>query len=223
MANTAGDVKTRVQRTFGDEAGSQVTDADVYRWINDAQREIAIANDLLQVKGTQNVVAAQHDYTLPNDILKLLSVKYNGIALRAITMQEADELIGSIDQSNVQGYPTGTPTHYWIFANQINFYPSPDAAIVGGITIYYIKQPTDVAADNDALSTPVEYFNRIVEYCLSLAYEMDENYDAANQKLAQFKSGVAELSGNEAWEQQEFYPHITSLPDTAFADYGYIY
>lgn len=223
MANTAGDVKTRVQRTFGDEAGSQVTAADVYRWINDAQREIAIANDLLQVKGTKDAVASDPTYSLPTDILKLLSVKYNGINLRALNLQEADEIIGTIDQTVAQGYPTGTPTHYWIFAGEINLYPAPDAALTGGIQIYYLKQPTEVTGDADDIGLPVEYFNRVVEYCLAQAYELDENYEAAQTKLAQFKAGVAELSQNEAWEQQEFYPHITSLPDVAYDSVGYWY
>lgn len=218
MANTAGDVKTRVQRTFGDEAGSQVLDADVYRWINDAQREIAIANDLLQTKGTQDGTASTSAYTLPTDILKLISVKYNGVSLRAITMQEADELIGDVDDT--VNFPTGTPTHFWVWAGQINLYPQPDATLADGITIYYIRQPTDITADADTLDLPIEYFNRVVEYCLAQAYEMDENYEAANSKLAQFKAGVADLQQNETWEQQEFYPHITSLPDTV-TEYNY--
>ena len=37
---TVSDIATDVKRTFGDEAGVQVNDTDIARWINSAQIEI---------------------------------------------------------------------------------------------------------------------------------------------------------------------------------------
>lgn len=37
---TVQDVLTEIKRTFGDEAGVQITDADIYRWIDRGQIEL---------------------------------------------------------------------------------------------------------------------------------------------------------------------------------------
>ena len=61
-----GDVLTRVRRTFGDEAGIQITQDDVIRWINDAQREAVMQNEgLLQKVGYVASTADTQEYTLP--------------------------------------------------------------------------------------------------------------------------------------------------------------
>jgi hypothetical protein len=46
------EIATRVRRQFGDDVGILITDADIIRWVNDAQREIAVKANLLQVRAT---------------------------------------------------------------------------------------------------------------------------------------------------------------------------
>ena len=41
---TVQDVLLSVKRQFGDESGVQVTDSDIVRWVDDAQREISMNN-----------------------------------------------------------------------------------------------------------------------------------------------------------------------------------
>jgi len=210
MGLTVQDIFTRIQRTFGDEAQAQLTQADVLRWINDAQREIAVANNSLQVKTTASSVAQQQAYSLPVGILRLHSVRYNGLALESRTLEQMDELIGTMDQTVAQGYPTGTPQYYYVWAGQINLYPAPDSPITNGLTIYYTREPVQVAALSDTPELPDQYHNRIVEYCLARAYELDENLFAANMAEQKFATGVAALKQDESEKVQEFYPFITS-------------
>lgn len=203
------DIITRVQRQFGDEAQSQITQADIIRWINDAMVEIAIQNDLLQVKGSMDSVANQAAYTLPNGVAKLQSVKYLGLPLRYISPEQADEMLLGKDQTQAQGYPVGTPIYYWIYANQINLMPMPDSAVVAALTIYYTRQPTLIANVNDDPELPDQYDNRIVEYCLAQAYEMDENFFISMMKKQSFDQGVTNLK-QTGWDNQDTYPYITS-------------
>jgi hypothetical protein len=212
---TVGDITTRVQRQFGDETNAQISEQDVIRWINDAMRDIVLNVGLLQVRAVTTVLDDENEYSLPTDILKLQSVKYNGVALRGISIQEADELVP--DRDNTDSTPKGTPQYFWTFANNITLYPTPDATLTDGLRVYYNRIPTDVAATGDVPELPVEYHNRIVEYCLAQAFELDENYQVAQYKLSQFQDGVDRLKGNEDWPVQEFYPGITTLPD----DMGY--
>lgn len=215
---TVSDIFIRVQRQFGDETSAQVTVDDVTRWVNDAMREIAIKNDLLQVKGSQDATASTIAYTLPVDIAKLQSVKYKGISLRSSSLQQIDEMIQSKDLTVVQGYPLGTPEYYWIYANQINLYPAPDSSLAGAMTIYYTRHPVPVTQSDDTPELSAEYDNRIVEYCLAQAFELDANFDVASIKMGSFRQGVADLKGEKDWTPQEFYPFITDSGDGGWSD-----
>src|SRR5215212_5975441 len=92
------DIKTRIKRTFGDESGVQVTDEDIVRWINDAQRAIVTQNEsLLEVTALASLVAGTQEYTLPADILilKAIHIKPSGytsyISLKGYSFAEFNE------------------------------------------------------------------------------------------------------------------------------------
>ncbi len=217
------EIATRVKRTFGDEGGAQILDADIFRWINDAQRDIAVNNNVLQVSGNAATTASTPGVTLPVGILKIHSLRWLGLPLKALTVQEADEILGAPGVTSAQGYPTGLPTHYWIFAGTINLYPAPSYNGTTDLTIYYTKIPTDVTLLTDTPELPIAYHNRLVEYAIAQAQEMDGNLEAYQMKMSQFANGTNELKHVDDWKQQEFYPNITpSLGDISSMDsYGY--
>lgn len=213
------EIATRVKRQFGDEAGAQITDDDIIRWVNDAQREIAINNQLLQVRATADIVANKRDYNIPQDILRMHSVKYNGRTLSGLTIQEADELVSTHDDSTVM--PSGEPTNFWVWANVITLYPTPSGNESAGLMLYYTRTPQEVVATTDTPELPVQYHNKIVDYCIAQAYELDDNMDSYALKMKQFQTGVDSLRDDTGWAEQQFYPHITSSPDES-GDYpGY--
>lgn len=210
-----GEIATRVKRQFGDESGVQVTDADIIRWVNDAQREIAGNNDLLQTVATTAVISGQREYTLPPDILLLRSIHYGGSKLTPLNSREAEEYI-QIQQS-------GTPGTFWVWANKLNLFPTPSASDPDDLQIFYTRQPANVTVTADVPELPLEYHNRIVEYCLQQAYELDENWEAASQKAGQFVNGLAALKGKEDWDTVDYYPSITTLPDDGGFDSAGMY
>ena len=205
------DIIARVERQFGDEANIQVEDADIIRWINDAQRELALHNNLLQARAVAGVVKGQAEYTLPLDILTVRSIRHNGQKLQPMSAQEAEERITNTTES-------GQPQYFWVWSQRVTLYPTPDTTITEGLQIFYSRQPASVAVATDIPELPVQYHNRIVEYCLQKAYELDENWQAAQVKGQQFQDGVNELKANVDWVERDFYPTITSLPEH---DYGW--
>lgn len=221
MGLLVSDVVTRVNRQFGDEANAQITQADVIRWINDAQREISYQNDVKQSTATAATVANQRDYTLPAGIAKLRRITYQGVALRLISLNEADELISSHDQTAAQGYPSGTPTHAWVWGTTLSLYPAPSVGGATDLTLYYTGYAADVVATGDALTVPDAYHNRVVEYAIAQAFELDENYQLAQIKMGQFTQGVQKQMGNDTWQPQETYPNITVSVDDAGGDTTY--
>lgn len=202
------DVIDRVQRQFGDESSVQVTQADVIRWINDAQRDMAVQNDLMQAEGTTVTGVGQTEYPFPLDMLGMNKIFYNNKKLKYLSRQEYDEYVNTQDPGETF---TGDPIVYTRWANKFLVYPRPSA--VGTLKMLYLQRPADVAAPADVLSLAVEYHNAIVKYCLQQAYEMDEDWDAAAAKATQVDSGLSVLKENENSKGREYYPTISVLSD----------
>ena len=204
------DVAVRVKRQFGDEAGVQVTDADIFRWVNDGQREIAAKNDLLRTRAAADIVAGQNTYGNPPDVLRFISVYYDGNPLRHINFQEADGWILSQDPSVAL---SGKPTIWYSFANEILLYPKPDADIAGGLVSYYSQLPAAVTSLDNTIALPDRYFSRLLEFVMAQAYEMDDDWTAAGNKVSQLNSALQEASEEENTTQHAVYPSITVLPE----------
>lgn len=201
------DIKYRVKRQFGDESSAQVTDADIVRWANDAMIDIAIKNNCLETRATSDIVAGQKEYDVPTGILRLQSVRYKGVRLKNMSMQELDEIVG--DSSTT----TGVPTVFSVYADQLILFPTPDTSETGALVVYYNRVPTALAVDADTPELPVAYHSRIVEFCLQNAYEMDEDWQAAGNKAAQFVDGLNTLRADDTQYDETAYPTITVLAD----------
>jgi hypothetical protein len=205
------DIADYVKRVFGDESAVQMTDADIYRWINAAQREILISNKLLKASGTADLVAGTDNYSFPSqNIQDVQAIHIQGVKLDFKSFQEAEDYILANDPLKTA---TGTPSMWYEWGGTFYVYPVPDTTIVDGIKIYYTNSPTIVSALVDSLSVPDSYFNRIVEFCLSQAYEMDEDAQNSQFKLGQFTSGLNAMAEQENTPHADTYPRITILEE----------
>lgn len=206
----ASDVITAVQRQFGDEAGIQVTDSDIFRWINDAQREILVVNKTYKATAVTDLVAGTYEYTFPDEpIVDIQSIWINGTRIKYQSFPEFEEYSVANDPNRNN---TGTPYVWTEWAGQFIFYPTPDTDSAGGIKIHYTRGATEVSSAADPLSVPDLYFNRVVEYCMAQAYELDEDYQASQMKLGQFTDGISSQNDTTIHESP-FYPSITVLDE----------
>lgn len=206
---TVGEIITRVKRQFGDEAGSQITDADIIRWVNDAQREVAQLNNLLQIRAKNDINAGQSDYALPDNILSLHSVKTDKRKLTGITLHESDDLADINSE--------GEPSTYWQWASTLTLWPKPTAYTDQGLTLFYTRQPVRVTDADEIPELPPEYHNRLVDYCIAQAYELDSDWQSYSAKMQMFNSGVSTLRSNDHQKPQHAtYEVITTDP----SDYG---
>lgn len=197
------DVINRVRRTVGDVDVLQFADADVYVWINDSAKECAQDNNLLQKTATTVVVNGTSDYNLPADILKLHSVRYDDQKINVLTMEEFDKYV-----SDFQTTSKGTSTICYIWAAKLTLYPIPDNS-TKNLKILYTRTPVEVTANGDAIDLPVMYHRRIVDYCLAMVAEQDDDMERYQIKMQEFKSGVQNLKDTDEW-QQDLYPFITT-------------
>lgn len=207
------DITTRVQRTFGDEAGVQLTTDDILRFINDGVREILYKNEsLLQKTATANSVANQNDYVIPTDILILRGITWKDSGessyhrLKGLTLNDFNEYMDGWDGSD---YGPGIPVVYMIFESQITVFPTPAVSTVAAMKLYYQRSPVDVALSSDTPDIPSIYHEILVNYCLKQAYEMDEDVEAVALKGKEVVEGINFLRGRSEWNPEETYPTIT--------------
>lgn len=207
------DIITRVQRTFGDEAGVQLTTDDIIRFINDGVREILYKNEsLLQKTTTANSVANQKNYSLPTDILILRGITWKDTgqssyhALKGLRLNEFNEYIDGWDGTD---YGSSVPLVYMIFEDLITVFPTPSVSTAAAMKLYYQRSPVDVALSSDTPDIPSIYHEILVKYCLQQAYEMDEDVEAVALKQKDIMESVNFLRGRSEWTPEETYPTIT--------------
>lgn len=212
-ALTVADIKIRVKRKFGDEAGVQLTDADILRMINDAQDTVVGRNDsLLEVSATANTVAGQQEYALPTDLLKFKFMSYKGTGdlsyriMKGYTVNEFNSYLDGWDGATSQ---TGIPLFYALHAGKILVYPIPQDSITAAFKIYYNRKPVDMVNDSDVLDLPDLYHGVVVDLVLQDAYELDEDWEAANAKSSQTNTDLDRLRADEEWTKRDTYPSIT--------------
>jgi hypothetical protein len=207
-----GELKTRVKRQFGDESGVQITDADIIRWANDAQREIIMQNEtVLQSTQLDDLVANQDNYPLPADLMVLRSVRIRTSSsepfesIKSLSLNQFDETIQTWDSNP----STGLSCVYTTYDGQIFLFPKPSTSFTDGLKILYSQNPTDLVNDSDPIALPLIYHNAVVKYCLVQAYELDEDWEGSANKLAQFVNDLNVTAERENAGAIETYPTIT--------------
>lgn len=208
---TGNDVALRVRSQFGDTSGAQLGDPALLSWINDGQREIVNSNQILRATKIADVTAGQAEYSFPTDkVLVIEAIYIEGYPLTALTAQEAREYIKKLDPKAET--KANNPNIWYERAGIITLYPVPDKTITNGLKLEYIKNPATLTSLDNTLSIPDTYFNPLVNYVISQALEMDENYDAASYKNRQFRESLDRQNLKDTISQDSLYSQILADP-----------
>lgn len=206
---TVQDVILAAKRQFGDESGVQIQDADVIRWINDAQTAINERNKVLKTTSSIVTVPGQGEYLLPNQrILQIESLTLDGHLIPNVPFSTAQERLSAIDPGNAR---QAIPQLWYVWAGRIALWPTP--AGMQTLKLFYTRQATAVQYVTDLLGLPDKYYPTILAYALQQAYELDENFQAAQVKGTQFDQDVARMLDEERRGQQMTYPIINLVDE----------
>ncbi len=210
------DIISRVQRQFGDESGVQVLQSDIIRWINDAQREAVVQHDgLLSKEITGGTLATFAFYNIPSDCLDILTVEYKlsgdtvFYALQYMSKKQLNEYM-----PGWSGLDADVPK-YWTRGRtegSILLVPGP-AASGDQYRIVYSRYATDIEDETSPIDLPQYYHPFVLEFCLMKAYEMDENWDAADRKASYVQSTLDANNARESWTGKETYPSVTPVSE----------
>lgn len=213
-----GELKTSVKRQFGDEAAIQVSDADILRWLEHAQDEIVIENEeIMDTRTTINLVTGVDEYAIPADLLtiRFLRIKESDTASGYVPVQFMSLAQFEKSVSGYEGFIPNTATSYiyTTYEGNIFLFPVPQVDVTDGLRLLYAKKPDVPSTDADPLGLPLAYHNAILQYCLVQAYEMDENWEASGNKLAQLQANLNRRANRAKDEERGTYPVITVLPE----------
>ena len=208
------EVIANVKRQFGDESGAQITDADIIRWINDGQLELNKKSKVIKTIATTTSVAGQNKYDLPGvKILEVERLQYKNTAIEYRTFQQVQETIFD-DVADVSTLSADIPTCWYDYGDSIYFFPVPSTNGVT-ITLFCVTYPTTVSSTTDALSLPDVFYDALVQYIMAKAYEMDDDWTAAGNKLTQLENNLNSLNEDGQGYGNQFYHSITVLEDDA--------
>lgn len=185
---TLGDLNIYVKRQFGDESGVQITDSDITRWANQAQVEIVSNNPMIQTTANQSTVVGQATYdinTIAPTMLQLEAVLYDGWPLEPTTIERMKADLGP------DSTMPGSPQYFYVWANTIYLWPVPNA--VKPLQVNYSSMPVEVSVTSDFFGIPDRYYDRICEYVMSKAYELDEDWGAHTVQRQTFEDKMSAL------------------------------
>lgn len=191
---TYGDLSQRVKRAFGDESGVQLEDEDIRTWANEGMLQLVNDNKILKSKATTITVIGTRMYDFPTqNIRQIESIHVGGRLVPNISFQEAENTLLQIDPDFEQ---TGTPNYWYVWDEEFYFWPTPDTEL--SIDLYYTRYPTELTGDpSQLLDVPDKWYSPLINYVLQKAYEMDEDWAAAQVKQGQFKDALMLQSEEE--------------------------
>lgn len=202
---TFGALVQDIKRIFGDESGVQLDNADIQRWANAAQQEIVTSNKAIKARSTTPSVVGTSTYTFPAvKIQQIESLHYDNVRLESVPFAEAERIIISQDPNQEE---TGTPLFWYEWDGDFTLWPTPDA--VKNITIYYTAYPDELTGDTtQLLSVADKFYNAVVDYVMSKAYEMDEDMQASQMAEQRFRAALENQMEDERQSQHATYPVI---------------
>ena len=195
---TGTNLLSRIKDTLQDTTSVRWPEAELLRYINDAQREIVNFRPESSAKTANVQLVTGTKQALPTDGLRLIKVTRNMSGTGNATGKRAIRIV-NVDILNTQEPDWNDPTvsgdaahgsvvKHYIFDEDDprNFYVYPGVANGQNafVEIVYSASPTDLANTSATISVDDIYANAIIDYVLYRSYMKDAEY-AGNAQRAQ--------------------------------------
>ena len=197
MALTGTNLLSRIKDILQDTTSVRWPEAEILRYINDAQREIVNYKPESSAKTDNVQLVAGTKQTLPSDGVRLIKVTRNMNGSSGSATGKRAIRIVNVDILNTQepdwNDPTvsgdaqhGTVVKHYIFDEDDpkNYYVYPGVNGNAYVEIVYSKTPTDLSSASSNLDIDDIYANAVIDYVLFRAYQKDSEY-AGNAQRAQ--------------------------------------
>ena len=193
---TGANLISRIQDSLQDTTGVRWTEAELLRYINDAQREVVNFKPQASADHSNVQLVTGTEQSIPDVALSLIKVVRNmsatgGSATGKKSIRLVDEdILNSIEPDWHDPTVTGDAVHgtevkHYIFdlKDPRKFYVYPGVAGSAYVEVVYSKNPTSIGAATDVIQVDDIYANALINFVLYRAYLKDSEY-AGNQQRA---------------------------------------
>tara|TARA_S200002703_G_scaffold122554_1_gene108492 strand:+ start:362 stop:1075 length:714 start_codon:yes stop_codon:yes gene_type:complete len=230
---TGANIITRVQDTLQDTTSVRWSEAELLRYINDAQREIVNLRPEAAADHANVQLAAGTEQTIPDVGLRLIKVVRNMSATgssatgkRAIRLVSSD-ILNAQDPDWHDPAVTGQSAHGTIVKNYIfdeddprKFYVYPGISGNSYVEIVFSRTPTDLANTSATIYVDDIYGNAIVDFVLYRAYMKDAEYAANAQRAGSHYQLFTASLGQGGQAQSLLDPNIDPVTTATAASMG---
>lgn len=190
---TADVIASDVRAKFGDEAGVQLDDSALLRWINNGARRIASGAPWIQKVTSTPLLAGVDAYDLSAiqaDLVSIATLTVQGRSVPIIGWQDFLNRTAGVNDPNDLTLPDGP--FATLYGNSLTLRPVPTDTVADGITLYYTALPAPISTLTDLLPVPDRLVNALNDYVLQQALELDERFEEAEVKRTHAESAIRE-------------------------------
>jgi len=230
---TGANIITRVQDTLQDTTSVRWSEAELLRYINDAQREIVNLRPEAAADHANVQLAAGTEQTIPDVGLRLIKVVRNmsttgssATGKRAIRLVSSD-ILNAQDPDWHDPAVTGQSAHSTVVKNYIfdeddprKFYVYPGISGNSYVEIVFSRTPTDLANTSATIYVDDIYGNAIVDFVLYRAYMKDAEYAANAQRAGSHYQLFTASLGQGGQAQSLLDPNIDPVTTATAASMG---
>jgi len=195
MAILAREILTRCVDTLQDSTNVRWPLAELTRYLNDGQREVALYRPDATVATADVTLAAGSLQSLPANGTKLIEIVRNKTVSNKSAVRLVNREILDAQQPGWHGLAGDNVIKHYMYdaRNPLEFYVYPPATTSAILEVVYSKYPTDVTVPGagaelvditDTIDVPDIYANVLQDYVLYRAYSKDAEY-AGNAQRAQ--------------------------------------
>ncbi len=204
MAATVADLSIRIKRIFGDESGTLIEDADILRWLNDAQLDIARKTHCLVKTQTYDSTTGDHTAALPAYFLFYQRATFDGRLLSVISYQDLDKR----QPDRAVDYPQATPEYITFVGAGIELYPAPSEDGTDNFSVTYVARPIPLEDTAQVLEIPDQYYEALVFFGLMRAKELDQDWAGSKVFQEKYESELGVIRDDVAQPTQSSYPVV---------------
>ena len=198
MALTGANLISRIQDSLQDTTGVRWTEAELLRYINDAQREVVNFKPEASAKHVNNSLATGTEQAVPGltliKVVRNVSSNQDGATGgRAVRLVDAD-VLNSIEPDWHNPTVTGDAAHgsvikHYVFdpddPKKFYVYPGVKSGLNAYIEIVYSDVPTDLSATSSTIGIDDIYGNALIDYVLYRCYLKDAEFAGNSQRAGQ--------------------------------------
>jgi hypothetical protein len=132
-------------------------------WVNQAYADACLETEALQDYATMALTANTAVYDLSTSIVRIkqMYVTSGSGQSRPLIPTSLEQILEWRYSAGATAANGGSVTHYALFGvEKVQFYPTPTTADT--VTIYYVKQPTELTADADLPILPEPYSSNLL-------------------------------------------------------------